>query len=500
MPIKKLLAGLLPLLLLASMASAQDVDRLTRQRKERMARDAWQPVRTVQNAEPIPAGEPEREVQPMPLGDQVIVDGAAPESVWIESEPVLMEPSMGGPLACDAIGGCDGAGCDGIACGHCAPAPACGWRRCVTLCFPQDGWASFEYLLWYADGMDLPPLVAMSPAGTAEANAGVPSRGASVLFGGGEALNDSINGGRLRVGLWLDACHTWGVEGEFFRLGAAEESFSRTGNANGSPILGRPFFDVTEGVDRAQLVSYPDRITGTVSAHVQSRLTGAGLNFRRLLACGDGCGDAFFAGLPAAYTHRLDGLIGYRFMQLDDDVAINERLTSLDTDPAGNFSVNDTFSTRSQFNGLDLGVVYRRSRGYWTLDLLAKLAFGTTRQTVDIRGSTSRTQPTAETEAGGLLALPGANIGSFKRDRFSVVPEVGATIGYQLTDQLRLTTGYTFIYWSNVVRAGDQINLDINPQRLPFSGQDPGVARPEFAFVDSDYWAHGVSFGGEYRW
>ena len=35
--------------------------------------------------------------------------------------------------------------------------------------------------------------------------------------------------------------------------------------------------------------------------------------------------------------------------------------------------------------------------------------------------------------AGGLLAMPGANIGKFSDNVFAVVPEVGVNVGYQLT-------------------------------------------------------------------
>ena len=47
------------------------------------------------------------------------------------------------------------------------------------------------------------------------------------------------------------------------------------------------------------------------------------------------------------------------------------------------------------------------------------------------------------------MALP-SNIGHYSRDQFSVVPEVGLNVGYQLTRHVSLSAGYTCIYWSNV--------------------------------------------------
>jgi hypothetical protein len=82
-----------------------------------------------------------------------------------------------------------------------------------------------------------------------------------------------------------------------------------------------------------------------------------------------------------------------------------------------------------------------------------------------------------------------------------MVPEFGATVGYQLTRRLRATLGYSLIYWGNVVRPGDQIDLDVNPnllppENVPFSG----ALRPQFQFVQTDYWVHGLSYGAEFRW
>lgn len=70
-----------------------------------------------------------------------------------------------------------------------------------------------------------------------------------------------------------------------------------------------------------------------------------------------------------------------------------------------------------------------------------------------------------------------------------------------MTRRLRATAGYSLIYMGNVVRPGDQVDLDVNPnllppENVPFSGP----LRPQFNFVETDYWVQGLSFGGEFRW
>ena len=57
------------------------------------------------------------------------------------------------------------------------------------------------------------------------------------------------------------------------------------------------------------------------------------------------------------------------------------------------------------------------------------------------------------TYVGGLLAQS-TNIGTYTQDEFAVVPEFDLRIGYQMTEQFKLTLSYTAIYWSNVVRPG----------------------------------------------
>src|SRR5262249_22126476 len=70
------------------------------------------------------------------------------------------------------------------------------------------------------------------------------------------------------------------------------------------------------------------------------------------------------------------------------------------------------------------------------------------------------------TNLGGLLALQ-STIGRQSRDRGAVIPEFGVQVGYQLTRHLRAYAGYTLIYWGEVARAGDQIDLTVNPNLLP---------------------------------
>ena len=431
-----------------------------------------------------------------------------------DGEVVYSDGSYDG--SCDSMscdGGCDG-GCDSMSCGGCGTAGCsmCGelaspnaWKPCVTLCVPQDGWVSFEYLAWYQDGLDLPPLV------TSSIGTGVPATQAGVLgqattqtlFGGDDVLTDNFDGGRLRFGVWLDKCHTWGLGADFFRIGTEREGFSAT--STGSPTLSRPFFNTETNLEDAQIVAFPGILTGTVSAVATSRLTGAGVHFRHLRDCCEGCTSGLFCGCKGHFCSRTETIFGYRGLELEESITVTENLVSSGTGDAGSFDIVDRFETRNQFNGFDIGMTNRRVRGFWSLDTRIQLALGNNRQTVRVNGSTEitdpATTPNVQTFAGGLLTQSPGNIGQFTQDEFAVVPEFGATLGYQLTDRLRATVGYTFIYWSNVVRPGDQIDTDVNPNLIPPQTTPiVGAARPTFDFDTTDYWVQGISVGGEFRW
>ena len=50
-----------------------------------------------------------------------------------------------------------------------------------------------------------------------------------------------------------------------------------------------------------------------------------------------------------------------------------------------------------------------------------------------------------------------------------MVPEVGINLGFQLTNNLKIYGGYSFLYWTNIVRPGDQIDTTVNPNLVPTS-------------------------------
>jgi hypothetical protein len=412
------------------------------------------------------------------------------EEVIYDSEPMIADSG------CASCGGGGCASCE-VSSGFCND---CNAPHRFCICFPAHGWVHAEYLLWYQDGMRIPELVTTSNTGTARAAAGVlglPTT--SVLYGGDSILDDDRSGFRIRFGWWLSSLPGWGLEGEYTGLGSDTESFFR--QSTGSPILARPFFNVLDGSEDAELVAFPGVIGGSIAVDATSQFDGAAFRFRKQLCCSTGCGYSDLCCQTVPTSSRLDGTIGYRYWQLEESLRVREQLQSQTTNEPGSFDIIDQFETRNQFNGTEVGFLWQGRRGWWSLDALMRLGIGNVHQTVTIDGSSRIVDNTTITEHETGFLAQRTNIGTYDRDKFTMVPELGVTLGYQMTRRLRATAGYSLIYWGNVVRPGDQVDLDVNPNLLP-PEIDPftGPLRPQFEFVETDYWVQGLSFGGEFRW
>jgi Putative beta barrel porin-7 (BBP7) len=407
---------------------------------------------------------------------------------------------------------CGSSSCDsGAECGSCTVGgygDLC-YQNCgrMYISLPAHGWVHAEGLTWYQSGMRLPPLVTTSPTGTARSAAGVLQRTTtSVLFGNDEeSLTDASGGFRIRFGTWLGSVPRLGIEGEYVGLSDKSESFSDSSTgATGSRILARPFFNTLTGVEDAELIAFPNVVRGSIRVDLANSLHGAAFRFRRQLCCNTGCGFSDWTCQTVPVSSRIDFTLGYRFWQLDESLTINEQLTELTTAGAATtntFNITDRFRTSNKFNGAELGVIWQGRRGWWSLDTLMRVGIGNVNQVVTINGSSTITENGATTNHNAGFLTQRTNIGTYERDKFTMVPEFGATVGYQLTRRLRATLGYSLIYWGNVVRPGDQIDLDVNPnllppENVPFSG----ALRPQFQFVQTDYWVHGLSYGAEFRW
>jgi hypothetical protein len=352
-------------------------------------------------------------------------------------------------------------------------------------------YARADYLMWWFKDARLPPLLTTGPDEPPTVTTGVLGMPGTQVLVAGAAGGGLRSGARLTAGVWCDDEYQTGVEASGFFIG--QRSFRFDANSDQFPVLSRPFFSVNTMSESAEEATRPGISTGSVTIAGSSSLWGAEIDLRCNLCC-----DCF---------SRLDFLVGPRYLQLDERLNIHESLLGLAG--AGQFAgshidVNDRFETRNMFFGGQAGLNYRLTNGPWSLDLMGKVALGDTEQVVNIHGSQRIVSPSGavSTFNGGLLALP-SNSGQFTRNRFAVVPEVGANLGWQATDWCRLVVGYNFLYWSSVARPGDQIDRVLNEGQIPNApppDHPSSLARPAAVVRGTDFWAQGVSFGVEFRY
>ena len=354
-------------------------------------------------------------------------------------------------------------------------------------------WVSVDYLLWWPQGMEVTPLVTSSPVGPPPGGEGILGRnGTSILYGGDELNDSSANGIRLRTGWWFRQ-GAWALESEFFGFNSSTEDFSASGD--GSRILARPYFDIVDGQQDSRLISFPGLHAGSVAVSSDSRLRSGLINVRaslipiRMLGFND----------PTEPPDRVDWIIGYRALELEDNFSVSDSRTSLVPGASQTTSSTDSFSTKNRFNGLQLGFAYQAHFWRLTMESRMRVALGDNRRTASINGGTTITNfGVTNSYNGGLLAQR-SNIGDFEQSEFTMIPELGFNFSFRATRCLHFTVGYNVIYFPNVWRASEQIDPDLNPTLFPPETVALGALRPQFRAIEDDYWANGLNFGAELR-
>jgi hypothetical protein len=381
-----------------------------------------------------------------------------------------------------------------------------------------------EYLNWWSKNGRLPvPLVTTGPL-LSSGTLGDPNT--QVLFGDQNLDYHNFSGGRIYADFWHDATRSQGAEVNIFALGTRQVNFRATSDANGLPTLAVPFHDAISDQERVSLVSFPGAFAGGVSISSRSDLWGAEGN---LLAKG-----SLWEG-RGTYVWLL---AGFRYLDLAEDLSIAQNSNILPggvfTLPDGstqflqggtaNFgnavapvvapsqiSVRDLFRVRNQFYGGQVGFRAEGQLGDAFVVVNGKVALGGTEETLKINGLTSITPgalgtgliPGGNSLPAGLFAL-GTNSGRNTRNSFAVVPELGIQVGYYLTPRIRGFVGYDYLYWSTIIRPGEQIDRNVNRTQLPtsalFGTPLQGPPRPVMAFHETDYWAHGVSVGFDFTY
>jgi hypothetical protein len=343
--------------------------------------------------------------------------------------------------------------------------------------------AQADYLHWWVRGVNVPAIVTTGSSTTPRGGVlGDPAT--RVLFGGN--LNyDDTNGGRF--GLLLEGdCMSYDVS--FFNMSPRTVRFGASSDATGSPVLAVPFnstapvgnvngFPTGEAIFAIANPAIPASGSITVSSRLElwGAETNAYWNWRR----NDG--------------GRTDFLIGFRYLDLKNDFLINATTNN----PAAGVTINDTFQTRNEFYGINLGgKTHQHLWGNLNLDVTAKVALGVMDEQINIHGL--KTAPGFDPQFSGFFANSG-NSGNTSHDVFAAVPQVDVRLSYDVCSWFRVYGGYELLYMSSVAMAGDQINRNVNPTFIPNPNFGPpqGTNSPLRNDRRTDFTANGLTFGFE---
>lgn len=337
---------------------------------------------------------------------------------------------------------------------------ACGW------------WGGADYVLSWRKERYFPPLVTTSPTGTAQDSAGVLGLSTtSILFGDEDIGNSPQSGVRVDVGIW--ATRVLGFGTSVIGLGTEKKGYTSNSNSSGSPIIARPFFNVSTSAQDAELIGYPAvQTNGAIDINTTNRIWGGDI----------------YARYHRFGTRRwsADFLLGFNYLQVTDNLDISTETTASGTITRR----NDHFHCRNNYYAGLLGAEVEWASPIVILSVRAKVGVGNNISVTDIRGH-SVTGSTHS--AGGLLALP-TNIDRHSRHTFEVVPQLNARLRLVAKGHFFVQVGYDMIYWPKVAFSGEQVDLNLNITQQD-SGTLSGTHAPIFNLNNKDFWAQGIAAG-----
>ncbi len=396
--------------------------------------------------------------------------------------------------------------------------------------------ANFEYLYWFMRAQHLPADLVTSGASRDPAPGALSSPHTREVLGGSSIDEHGSDGGRVTVAYWFQngidpctACYHFAehdympdVSASYFDLSQRSHQVGVTSNANGEPVLSRPFFNPNNGRQDADPISLPGILRGAAVVGFMDRLMGAEANLRMSQVGGGECGS------------HLNVLAGGRWLSMDRRLFIDS--ASQDLGPvtingtggtgagstglggigagtsagsgagfgAGNSFVSDSFTAHNRFYGGQLGAEVEYY--FWHivyLKVVGKCAFGTTDETLNVQGLTILGH-NAQSFDRGLLAQP-SNVGLHTRNEFSFVPELTATVAVQICPGIKLYGGYNLLYWTDTLQPAETLDRTVSVQPVSSRvGQTVvpqlGIPRPTVNLSSTDFWVQGAIAGVEFSY
>lgn len=356
----------------------------------------------------------------------------------------------------------------------------------VVFTEPEDFWVSGEFWLGWVQGQKLPALVTTSPSATPVATAGILGLSTTTVLFSGTVNDDFVSGFRFGTGYVVNREAGISVQAGFSFLPGQSTRFAA--NSSDFDIIGRPYIDVKQNPDarEAVLVAHPLQSTGSLTIEAKTE------NFY----------DAHLGISERVYDEgntKIDALFGYRYGHFSDSILFRQRIVPTTAPTPTTIDSRDSFEASNHFNGVDFGFRTQTTWDNVSLSLLGKLAAGNMSRELEIAGTqvATATGSAPVTSVGGVYALVN-NIGKYEDNAFSIFPEFGANVGWQVRSNLRVRLGYTGMVLGRVARAANQIDYQINPDRFPPATSTTTTPdRPSVPFRSTDIVIQSLSFGAD---
>ena len=354
-------------------------------------------------------------------------------------------------------------------------------------------WDSDELLIWWPKATPLPPLITAT-RGTQPAY----GLNTTTLLAGNKAIDTQDHAGyRLALGWSLNTEDTLGFEGRYFFLGTRTFSASATDLGDDRyRTIGLSFRNAITGQEDALSLARAGQSSALITAYSSTRVQGAEANV--------------IGNLYASGGVKVHAIAGYRYLQANEGLRVESQWMQWPTRESNNQQIlgmiADQIDAHNEFHGGQFGLMADAHRGSFYVEITGKAAIGTNFEMVRIDGATHLITanypiPLYQSWHGGVYAQ-GTNIGRYVRSQFAVVPEGTFKVGLKTGDRGRFYIGYNFLYMSDVVRPGDQIDRTINPNQIPLIARGvpfTGPERPVPMLIRSDYWTQGLVIGFEAR-
>jgi hypothetical protein len=336
-----------------------------------------------------------------------------------------------------------------------------------------------EYVLWLLREGHIPPILTTS----SPASAGLLTASDTRILYGDDRIEtrhgDRFNGLRFTLGYWLTESPLLGIEGEFFFLERDSTHFKAT--SNGSELLAFPYTSATTGLPASAIIAGPSP---------NGLLRGGFVGYSRIELFGQ---QASLVGVLADGPRgRLEALGGARFLEMRDRLDLTSASYILPAQ-ATLLSFADNYRVHDVFYGAQAGLRGTLNTGRWSLQVRGLMALGGDDQEVRTFAANLMQTPLTRNVLNTGLFVQDSNLGTFRRGAFDMVYETGVNLGFQVTPRITVFGGYTFLWWVNPIRAGDQVDTTLN-----LTGAGP--ARPAIPFRENSFWAQGLNAGVAFRW